>query len=50
MDTKAESTSLRQFVGLDDPAMAKIIEFCLQEELLKQADVDNLQEAIDKLG
>ena len=38
----AESTSLNQFVGLEDPALPKIIAYLLQEELLTQADVDLL--------
>ena len=50
MDAKSESTSLRQFVGLEDPSMSKIIEFCTQEELLNEEEVSKLQEAIKKLG
>ena len=38
----AESTSLNQFVGLEDPSLPKIIAYLLQEELLTQADVDLL--------
>jgi hypothetical protein len=50
MDAKSESTSLRQFVGLEDPSMSKIIAFCTQEGLLNEENLDKLQEAIDKLG
>ena len=38
----AESTSLNQFVGLEDPALPKIIAYLLQEELLTQADAELL--------
>jgi len=37
-----ESTSLNQFVGLEDPALPTIIKFCLQKRLLTQAEVDLL--------
>jgi hypothetical protein len=52
MDATSESTSLRQFVGLEDPSMPKIIAFCAQESsrLLNEADIAKLQEAIEKLG
>ena len=35
----SESTSLNQFVGLDDPSLATIIKFCKQEGLLTNEEI-----------
>ena len=39
----SESTSLNNFIGLDDPSLPVVIDYCLEQELFKDKDISLLE-------